>query len=246
MKWKGYEADDVIGTLCNKISSEGNRVYILTGDQDSFQLLDDENVRVLVPSKGELTEYDREKVFEKLGVYPEQIADYKGLCGDSSDNIPGVKGIGKKGASDLLQEFKSLEQIYENIDNVTKKRLHNLLQEHKDMAFLSKDLAKIRRNVELDFNFKCCHLEIPNLNEFVEFLKEMEFRAFLNQLPKLFKDFENFDNFDFDSKNEITVSKPVETKVDEDLDFDFSSEPQKQNTIVAVKEKPLIEDKICS
>lgn len=193
----GCEADDVIGTLCQKIVDEGNNVRILTGDQDSFQLIDDENVRVMYPTKGELQEFDKEKVFDKLGVYPEQLVDYKGLCGDASDNIPGVKGIGKVGAANLLAEYKTLENIYENIDKITKKKMKSSLEEHKDLAFLSKDLATIRRNLDIDFNFSDCHLEIPNLDEFVQFLKDMEFRNFLRQLPSLFQDFENFEDFSF-------------------------------------------------
>lgn len=194
---EGFEADDVIGTLSSKTIAEGNNIVILTGDQDSFQLLDTSGISVLLPTKGELVEYDRDKVFEKLGVFPEQIADYKALCGDASDNIPGVKGIGKKGAVELLTQFKTLEEIYENLDQIPKKRLRTLLEDSKEIAFLSKDLATIRRNIELDFDFKCCHLEIPNLDNFIAFLKEMEFRTFLNQLPKLFKDFENFLDYDF-------------------------------------------------
>lgn len=194
---EGCEADDVIGTLCQKIVEEGNNVRILTGDQDSFQLIDDDHVRVIYPSKGELHEYDKEKVFEKLGVYPDQLTDYKGLCGDTSDNIPGVKGIGAKGASSLLAEYKTLENLYENIDKITKAKMKSSLQEYKELAFLSKDLATIRRNLDIDFDFTDCHLEIPNLDEFVEFLKEMEFRNFLRQLPSLFQDFENFADFSF-------------------------------------------------
>lgn len=205
---EGFEADDVIGTLTHKIASEGNEVIILTGDQDSFQLINNEHIKVLLPHKGKLNEFNREKVFEKIGVYPEQIADFKALCGDSSDNIPGVKGIGKKGASDLLNEFGTLENIYKNIDKITKKRLKTLLQEHKEMAFLSQDLAKIRTNVQLDYDFKCCSLDMPDMKGFIEFLNHMEFRTFIRQLPKMFKDFTDFDQYDFNYDNgSVTVQK---------------------------------------
>lgn len=203
---EGFEADDIIGTLATKITEDGHKTMILTGDQDSFQLLDNEQIRVLLPIKGELVEFDRNKVFEKLGVHPEQLTDYKGLCGDSSDNIPGIKGIGEKSAVTLLKEFNTLDNIYDNLEKISKKRLKTLLEEGKDQALLSKDLATICRDMDLKFDFKCCSLEIPDLKEFREFLKDMEFRTFLRQLPDLFKNFVNFEDFDFtvkDDKSEV-------------------------------------------
>ena len=110
---ENFEADDIIGTIATKAKALGHKSYILTGDQDSFQLIDKEGcIRVLIPHKNELIEYDCEKVFEKLGVYPEQIIDYKALRGDVSDNIPGVRGIGEKTAAKLLSEYKTLDNIY--------------------------------------------------------------------------------------------------------------------------------------
>jgi DNA polymerase-1 len=203
---EGFEADDVIGTLTKRLSDEGHRVLILTGDQDSFQLIDNENIKVLLPQKGDLIEYDREKVYEKMGVYPEQLVDYKGLRGDSSDNIPGVRGIGEKTAVQLLSEYSSLEEIYENIDKIAKKAVKTKLIEQKDIAFLSKELAQICKDVKLDFDFQCCSLEIPNLDAFVRFLKEMEFRSFLKQLPTLFQSFVNYDSVDINvDGDQITI-----------------------------------------
>ena len=106
---EGFEADDVIGTISKSASDKGHNTLILTGDQDSFQLIDkDGTVKVLIPSKGELIEYDWNKVYEKLGVYPDQVIDYKGLRGDTSDNIPGIRGIGEKTAQKLLNRYKHL------------------------------------------------------------------------------------------------------------------------------------------
>ena len=94
---EGFEADDVIGTIADKATKLGHRTIILTGDQDAFQLIDREaNVSVLIPSKGELIDYDWARVYNKLGVYPDQVIDYKALRGDTSDNIPGIKVLGKK------------------------------------------------------------------------------------------------------------------------------------------------------
>ena len=118
---QGYEGDDVIGTICAQARKSGHKVYVLTGDRDSFQLIDDEGlVKVLIPSKGEIVEYDKQKVFEKMEVYPSQIVDYKALCGDKSDNIPGIKGIGEKTALKLLQEYGSLEVFQEELSNLLK------------------------------------------------------------------------------------------------------------------------------
>ena len=119
---EGYEADDVIGTIAAKAKQKRHKTYILTGDRDSFQLVDREGlIAVIMPSKGELVEFDWYKVYDKMGVYPYQITDYKGLSGDSSDNIPGIKGIGEKTTCKLLSRFDKLEQIYEHIDEITEK-----------------------------------------------------------------------------------------------------------------------------
>ena len=100
---EGFEADDVIGTISKRACALGHKVLILTGDQDSFQLIDKEGcTKVIIPTKGELKEYDWNAVYEKLGVYPNQVIDYKALRGDVSDNIPGIKGIGEKTAVKLL------------------------------------------------------------------------------------------------------------------------------------------------
>ena len=113
---EGYEADDVIGTIATKAKQKQHKTYILTGDRDSFQLVDREGfIKVIMPSKGELVEFDWYKVYDKMGVYPYQIIDYKALSGDTSDNIPGIKGIGDKTACKLLSRFDKLDQIYEHI-----------------------------------------------------------------------------------------------------------------------------------
>lgn len=187
---EGYEADDVIGTIATKAKEKQHKTYILTGDRDSFQLVDREGfIKVIMPSKGELVEFDWYKVFDKMGVYPYQITDYKGLSGDTSDNIPGIKGIGDKTACKLLNRFDKLEQIYENIDNISEKALNKKLREGKDIAFLSKELATIQRNLEIDFDFDCAKLEMPNYDAVIEFFKKNQFYNFLKNSDNILKPF---------------------------------------------------------
>ena len=187
---EGYEADDVIGTIATKAKEKQHKTYILTGDRDSFQLVDREGfIKVIMPSKGELVEFDWYKVFDKMGVYPYQITDYKGLSGDTSDNIPGIKGIGDKTACKLLNRFDKLEQIYENIDNISEKALNKKLREGKDIAFLSKELATIQRNLDIDFDFDCAKLEMPNYDAVIEFFKKNQFYNFLKNSDNILKPF---------------------------------------------------------
>lgn len=186
-----YEADDVIGTLAKQAAHNGVNVTILTGDQDAFQVIDhEERISLLLPSfKGGLSRYDREKVFEKLGIYPEQVTDFKGLKGDTSDNIPGVPGIGDKTAAKLLTQYKTLENLLDHVDEVSGNKVRQSLIEYKEQALLSKDLATIRYDAPVTFDEACCHLQIPDVDHILQFFAEMEFRSFLNQSPGLLKPF---------------------------------------------------------
>lgn len=187
---EGYEADDVIGTIATKAKQKQHRTYILTGDRDSFQLVDREGyIKVIMPSKGELIEYDWYKVYEKMGVYPYQIVDYKGLSGDTSDNIPGIKGIGEKTACKLLSRFDKLEQVYEHLNEISEKALNRKLTEGRDSAFLSKELATIQRNLDIDYDFDCAKLEMPNYDAVIDFFKQNQFYNFLKNSENILKPF---------------------------------------------------------
>lgn len=185
----GYEADDVIGTVSKLAEQREMKVIILTGDQDSFQLLDD-SIQVLYPStKDGLQLYGRQEVFNKLGVWPEQVIDYKGLVGDTSDNIPGVRGIGPKTAVQLLSEYTTLEGVYENVESITSNSVKNKLITGKESAFLSKHLATIRLDVPVDFDFDDCKLSMPDLDAVVGYFRSVESSSILRRLPRILKAF---------------------------------------------------------
>ena len=199
---EGFEGDDVIGTIALQASKKGHKTYILTGDKDSFQLVDDSGlVSVLIPQKGEINEYNREKVFENLGVYPCQVVDYKALCGDTSDNIPGIRGIGPKSASSLLNEYNTLVGVYENIEKITKKSLKEKLITGKDDAYLSQFLATIKKDLDIKFDFDGACLSVPNKEKVKEFFQKLQFYSFVKNIDKLLSPF----NIDTACKEENIV-----------------------------------------
>ncbi|MEB3246121.1 MAG: DNA polymerase I [Vampirovibrionales bacterium] len=197
----GVEADDVIGTLAKQLAQQHQaEVLILTGDQDAFQLVHDVDntthagqIQVLIPSRTPregLKRYGEAAVFEKLGVKPEQVVDYKALRGDTSDNIPGVPGIGEKTACKLLTEYPTLDAIYNAIDQIKPDKLREKLITHKAQAYLSQTLAQIKCDVpEATTTLEALELHIPVWQHWVDFLKKCEFRTFLQQSPQLLKPF---------------------------------------------------------
>ena len=191
---EGFEADDVIGTVSKDAESKGIQVQILTGDKDAFQLVDNvsRTIKVLMPGqpgKGEIIEYGRQEVFEKLGVWPEQVIDYKGLCGDTSDNIPGVKGIGPKTAVQLLTSYQTIEGIYEHLDEIKSQSVKLKLTEGKESAFASKDLATIRLDVPLEFDFEHCQMNVPSPEAVSEFFTSLEFKNLVKRLGTILSRF---------------------------------------------------------
>ncbi|MGH3087667.1 MAG: DNA polymerase I [Rubrobacteraceae bacterium] len=176
MRAEGFEADDAIATLSKKVPA-GVELMIVTGDQDAMQLVDG-NVKVVRTTRGvsETKEYGREEVIEEYGVTPEQIPDYKGLVGDSSDNIPGVRGIGPKSASKLLQEFGTVENLYENLDNISAKGTRKKLEEGKESALLSVELARMRFDAPVEFDVEGLRFEGVS-PECSEVFRRYEFRS---------------------------------------------------------------------
>lgn len=194
-KKEGFEADDVIGTISKKACELGHKVYILTGDQDAFQLVDQKGcVKVVIPSKGELVEYDWDKVYEKWGVYPNQVIDYKALRGDTSDNIPGIKGIGEKTAQKLLSRFGNLDNIYASIEEIKENAVREKIINGKDVAYMSQFLATIVREVEVDFDFDKACINMPDLASVTAFLTKMQLFSFLKNINNILGLFNRGDN----------------------------------------------------
>jgi DNA polymerase-1 len=152
---QGFEADDVIASLAQRARDAGVPVTVVTGDRDIFQLIDPEGlIEVMATARGitETKTYDRQAVIDRYGLAPELIPDFYGLKGDTSDNIPGVPGIGEKTASELIQRFGSLEEVLANIDQIGGPKRRENLREHEEDALVSKRLATIRRDVPVDFD----------------------------------------------------------------------------------------------
>ncbi|ANN62928.1 DNA polymerase I [Brachyspira hyodysenteriae] len=178
-----YEADDIVGTIAERNKKENIKTIIYSPDKDILQLVDDD-VKVVASNKdNELMEYDAQAVKEKRGVYPNQIIDLLSLMGDASDNIPGVKGVGEKTALKLLDEYKSLDGIYENIDSI-KGKIQEKLLESKDMAYMSYKLATIERNIEgfnLDYNeIASSKINIDEVNKILDELELKQIRDKIN------------------------------------------------------------------
>ena len=195
---EGYEADDLIGTVTRMSQlEEGKRVQnlVVTGDKDLLQLVDD-TTHVWIPARGKFggnIEYDDEAVMKKMGVTPAQIVDLKALMGDTSDNIPGVKGIGPKTAANLITTFKNLTGVYERVtqleanpsekDSIIKGAVLQNLISDKENAFLSQKLAKIDRNVPVEFSLNPCKVSDYDKAETVRIFEKLDFKSLVPLLP---------------------------------------------------------------
>jgi DNA polymerase I len=181
---EGFEADDVLATLSRHIPDDV-QLKIVTGDQDAMQLVDGK-VKVLRTTRGvsETKEYGREEVIEEYGVTPEQIPDYKALVGDPSDNIPGVKGIGPKGAANLLEEFGTVENLYEKLEKVKAKGTRKKLEDGRENAFLSLELARMRFDAPVTFDGDSLHFEGVS-PEIRDVFRRYEFRSLEPRLAEL-------------------------------------------------------------
>ena len=183
----GYEADDIIGTAVKIAEKNGMISYAVTPDKDYMQLVTDKTI-VAKPGRGsdEVIFYNVKKVIEDYGFEPIQMIDYLALIGDSSDNIPGVKGIGPKTALPLIQKFGSLEKIYKNLDKIEKAGTKKKLEENKENALLSKELAAINCSVPMEFDFTKAKFEKPDFDKLRDLFVELEFKNLYTRLLKVY------------------------------------------------------------
>jgi DNA polymerase-1 len=185
VKVEGYEADDVIASLARQAREEGIPVMVVTGDRDAYQLVG-EGVRVMSTSRG-ITEtkiYDTDAVIERYGVPPELITDLMGLRGDTSDNIPGVPGIGEKTATQLLQQFGSLEAVLNSVDEISGAKRKQNLVEHADDARMSQQLATLHYDIEIGVDLASVMGAEPDRGALRDFMREFELRAVLERLEE--------------------------------------------------------------
>lgn len=191
---ENYEADDIIGTLSKQAEDENWDVRIYTGDRDLLQLVSP-HVHVSFIKKGitntEL--YDPDAIQERYGLAPLQITDMKGLMGDSSDNIPGVPGIGEKTALKLLQEYGSVDKVLESIDKISGKKMKERLEENKEQAKMSKELAVIYRKTPLDLELQQLKYEDYDVKEVTDLFRELEFQTLLNKFDDVDEAQQTFD-----------------------------------------------------
>ncbi|HEU4862191.1 MAG TPA: DNA polymerase I [Candidatus Limnocylindria bacterium] len=180
---EGYEADDVIGTLTKKATAANVDTMIVSGDLDGLQLVDD-HVRLLTTRMGVAATviYDEARVMERYGLRPDQMLDYKALKGDTSDNIPGIPGVGDKTASSLLQQFGTLDGIYEHLDEV-KGKLRDRLADHRESAFMSREIGRIVTDLPVELNLEEARTGRYDRRAVAQRFRELEFRSLIDRLP---------------------------------------------------------------
>ncbi|MBQ1431382.1 MAG: DNA polymerase I [Firmicutes bacterium] len=179
----GFEADDILGTVSKIAEEKGIEPIIITGDKDSLQLASD-TTKVLFTKKGvsDFDLYDKDKVVERYGLTPLQFIDLKGIMGDTSDNIPGVPGIGEKGGIELLTQFGSLENMLDHTDEIKKPAMRAKVEENADLARMSKHLATIIRDVPMDVDLSEMRFGEPDQDKLRELFEKLEFKNFLKKL----------------------------------------------------------------
>ena len=182
----GYEADDIIATFTEKFKKQ-HKVFIITGDKDALQLLD-KNVKIINPANSEIK--DIEYLKKKYNLTPEKITDLLALAGDTSDNIPGIPGIGEKTALKLLHQFSSLEELYENIEKVKSEKLKEKIIQNREIAFLSKELVKLHKNIDIEIKFENLKISSPDIGKLKEIFTRLEFKRLKEQLYKIFPEIE--------------------------------------------------------
>ncbi len=237
----GYEADDIIGTVSKLCETEGIECNVLTGDKDDLQLASElTKIKLVITRMGATTTtvYGSDEVFEKYAVTPKEFIDVKALMGDSSDNIPGVKGIGEKTAFSLIEKYKSLDALYERLDTIElTPAVRKKLEEGREDAYLSRTLSKIDRNVPIEFDFENSRIKSYNDEELAQLFTRLNFKSFLNKFNLTT---EKREKLTFDRKSEAVTNSEIKNiiglldsavyrlyKTDKSADFVLTSDNDK-------------------
>ncbi len=184
MELQGFEADDLIGTIAKSCSDQGVETFVVTGDQDALQLVS-EKTTVLIKGRKKEIYYTPDLVEADYGVRPERIIDLKGLQGDSSDNIPGLPGVGPKTAVKLLAQFSTVEELIERADEISNKRIRGIVEDNKESAMMSKKLATIVVDVPIDFNMEELKVTPPDLEKLLELIVAYDFNSLIKRIHEL-------------------------------------------------------------
>jgi len=182
-EYEGYEADDILGTLAKKAEEEGLEPIIVTGDSDALQLVSP-STKVMLTRKGisQIETFDIEKIKEKYNLEPKQLVDVKALMGDASDNIPGVPGIGEKTALKLIREFKDIDNLLKNLAKLPSKKLMKNIKEHQEQLLMSRMLAEIRTDLELEGDILECRTARPDYDRLLKIFDELDFRKLTKEV----------------------------------------------------------------
>ena len=216
----GYEADDIIGSLAKYAEKNGIEVYIVTGDRDALQLASD-NINVVITKKGvtETAVYNYKTFMDEFGVTPTQFIDVKGLMGDKSDNIPGVPGVGEKTAYKLIQTYGSIEEVLNNIDNISGKKLKENLENNRELAIFSKKLATIITEAPMEFDLdEIKNQDNYNYDELKKFFFKLQMKSMIDKLPNSEENEkikEKEENFELESITEIKEFSELHLNLEE-------------------------------
>ncbi|MDP8260541.1 MAG: DNA polymerase I [Candidatus Gygaella obscura] len=179
---QGYEADDIIATACRTFKNNGFKSIVISSDKDMLQLVDDKTF-IYNPQKDKGLMFDKRVVLERVGLHPEQIVDFISLTGDNADNIPGVKGIGEKTAVLLLKEFKTVDGVLKNLEEIKKPKLRDSLRQAKKQLTLNRELITLDSNVDVDVSLDNLKVKEPDYKRLSQLYRKLEFKSLLKQLP---------------------------------------------------------------
>lgn len=243
----GYEADDILGTLAKYSEKQGVDTILLTGDRDSFQLASN-HITIRIPrtkaGKTEVEDFDRNKILEVYGLEPEQLIEVKGLMGDTSDNIPGVPGVGEKTALNLIKEFSNINSIYEKLENgenVAKGKLKENLESNKDLAILSRELGRIDVNAPIEKELSTLKVQDWNKKEVYELFKELRFNKYIERFnlenSETIEEKDATNLFDYEELfDEFKIKEVLENiSKTKELVYSFEMKETNDNTLIIKK-----------